>query len=294
MPSRATAVANLNLDVVPVRANKTVGYSVAESSGEASMSIPTLSARLPILSFFEDPRNVTEIRPIFMNHKVPLAAGGGDIQLYAVQLRARISENVSFIATKDGYVESTNTLVSDGWVDLAAGFKFSLLRDHCRGRLWSAGFTFDLPTGEADALQGNGDGELHLFSTTGRRIGCRGHWLSASGIRIPMNSTDESTSSYWSNHVDIRVRDRVYLLGETNWYHWLRAGQDGALVGVEGLDLINLGSPGVAGNDIVTQAFGVKLKPRRNSEVGFAFEFPLTEREDIIDNRLTVDWIVRY
>jgi hypothetical protein len=44
----------------------------------------------------------------------------------------------------------------------------------------------------------------------------------------------------------------------------------------------------------VTGAAGMKFKPRRNSEIGVAFEFPLTEREDIIDNRLTVDWIVRY
>ncbi len=244
--------------------------------------------------FFEDPRQLTEARALFIQHKVPLAAGGGDVQLYALQLRARLSENVSLIATKDGYITSTNALVNDGWADLSAGLKFTLRRDVERQRLVSAGFMFEMPTGEADALQGNGNGELNLFMTGARKFGCRVHGVSATGIRVPMNNTDESTSWYWSNHLDYMVRDRLYLLTEFNWYHWLQAGKDGPVPGVEGLDVINLGSPGVAGNDIVTAAFGTKFKPNGNNEIGVAFEFPLTEREDILDNRLTVDWNIRY
>ena len=244
--------------------------------------------------FFEDPRNLTEARAIFFQHKVPLAAGGGDVQLYAMQLRARLSENVSLIAVKDGYITSTNPLVQDGWADLGAGLKFNLLLDHQAGRLLSGGFTFELPTGESDPLQGNGDGELNLFMSGARRIGCRSQFMAASGLRVPMNRTDESMSSYFSSHVSTRVRPRLHLLAELNWFHWLQAGQDGAVPGVEGLDAFNFGSPGVAGNDIVTSAAGLKFKPNRSQEIGFAFEFPLTERRDIINNRLTVDWIFRY
>ena len=244
--------------------------------------------------FFEDPRALTEARAIFAHHRVPLAAGGNDVRYYALQLRARLSENVSLIATKDGYIDSSNPLVGDGWADIAAGLKFTLLRDECSQRLLSGGFTFDLPVGEAAPLQGNGNGELHLFMTGARKIGCRGHWLSATGIRAPFNSNEESTSSYWSNHFDYKVARRLYLFTEANWYHWLKSGRNATLNGVEGLDLINLGSTGVAGNDIVTSAVGAKIKASANSELGFAFEFPLTQRRDIIDNRMTVDWIIRY
>ena len=80
---------------------------------------------------------------------------------------------------------------------------------------------------------------------------------------------------------------------EFNWYHWMGSGDVG-LVGIEGLDVINLGSRGVAGNDIVTGAFGAKFKPGPHSEIGVAWELPLTERRDIIENRLTVDLILRY
>ena len=244
--------------------------------------------------FFEDPRNNTEIRGIFFNHKVPLAAGGGDVQLYAAQIRARLSENVSLIATKDGYVTSSNPLINDGWADTAFGFKFNLIRDAATQTLLSTGFTYELPSGEADAFQGNGNGELNLFLSGGKQIGCKSHFLTAMGLRAPLNNTDESTSTYLSMHYDYKFRPRAYFLTELNWYHWLEAGRDGPIPGIEGLDVINFGNPGVAGNDIVTSAVGMKFKPHRHQEIGVAFEFPLTEREDILDNRLTVDWIFRF
>ncbi len=62
----------------------------------------------------------------------------------------------------------------------------------------------------------------------------------------------------------------------------------------EGGDLFNFGSTGVAGNDIVTGAFGMKYKPCKNTEVGVAWEAPLTDRRDVLDNRLTFDFILRY
>lgn len=63
---------------------------------------------------------------------------------------------------------------------------------------------------------------------------------------------------------------------------------------VEGLDLANLGSNVVDGNDIVTGAIGVKYKPSPNTEIGFAYEVPLTDRRDILKDRYTIDWIFRY
>ena len=244
--------------------------------------------------FFEDPRALTEARAIFLRHKVPLAAGGGNVQLFALQLRARLSENVSFIATKDGYFTSNNALIGDGWADTAFGFKFNLLRDVQNKRLLSSGFTFEMPTGEASAFQGNGHGELNFFLTGARKLARCVNMIAAGGLRVPLNNTDESMSSYFSTHIDYQFRRRAYLFTELNWFHWLEAGTVGTLNGVEGLDAFNFGSTGVAGNDIVTMAQGLKIKPRRNQELGVAFEFPLTERRDVLDNRVTVDWIVRY
>lgn len=243
--------------------------------------------------YFEDPRNLTEFRGIFMQQKVPYPAGCGEFQVYAGQVRASLSERMSLLVNKAGYVTSGNSFVDDGWLDLSAGLKWNLLQDADSGRLLSTGITFEVPTGEASALQGNGDGELHTFVSGATRLGECAHWMSGVGARIPMNSTDESQSIYWSNHWDYRVSKRFYLLTELNWYHWTKAGQDGCTC-YEGLDLFNFGTPGVAGNDIVTSAMGAKYITCRGSEIGVAFEFPLTERRDILDNRITADWIVRF
>jgi hypothetical protein len=244
--------------------------------------------------FFEDPRTLTEARLIFANHRVPGGLGGGSAQLYAMQLRAAINEDVSIIATKDGYIVSDTPLLNDGWADISAGLKVNVYKDACSQTLLSVGGTFEAPFGTPKARQGNGDGEFHMFTSGGTTILEDYHLLSGLGLRLPVDQNAESTSMYWSNHIDRKIGDsKFYLLGECNWYHWLSNG--GALpVNFEGIDLVNLGSTGVDGNDLVTAAFGVKYKPSGNMEIGVAWEAPVSDRRDIMDDRLTVDWILRY
>lgn len=243
--------------------------------------------------YFEDPRTLTEARAIFLHHKLPLAAGSGDVDVIAVQLRAAINDRLSIIATKDGYATSTNPLIDDGWADVSAGLKYNLFKDPASQRILSGGLVFELPVGSQRTLQGNGDGLFNLFVSGGAQIGCY-HWISSSGFLLPTDSSAESQIWFWSNHFDRRIGcSNLYLLAEINWYHYLKAG-DGGLPGIEGGDLINLGSTGVAGNDIVTGAFGVKYKPSGRTEIGLAWENPLTDRRDVLENRLTVDWIFRY
>ena len=244
--------------------------------------------------FFEDPRTLTEARLIFANHTIPPAIGGR-VQLYALQVRAALSDRLSIIATKDGFIVADDAAPhQDGWADVAGGRKYNLYRDACCGDILSAGVTFELPVGSTQALQGNGSGEFNLFLTGGTRIGDWSHWISAAGVRLPTDTVDESQVFYWSNHLDHQITERMYVLAEVNWWHWLRSGGQPALAGIEGVDLYNFGSTGVAGDNVVTGAFGLKFKPRPNMEAGIAWEVPLTERRYIFDNRLTADFIVRY
>jgi hypothetical protein len=244
--------------------------------------------------FFEDPRTLTEARAIYLNHNVPAAAGGGDIQLMAVQLRAALTERLSLVASKDGYVISTNDLIDDGWVDVSAGLKYNLFTDPVAQRLLSAGFHYEMPVGTPKTLQGNGDGEFHAYLSGGAEIFEYGHWISGSGFRLPSDPSAESSMWYWSNHFDYEVADGWYALTEVNWFNWIGAGTNPALAGVEGGDLFNFGSVGVAGNDIVTQAVGLKYKRNNHRELGAAYESPLTDRKDVLDGRFTLDWIFRY
>ncbi len=244
--------------------------------------------------FFEDPRLMTEARFIFANHRLPSTLGGGEVQLYALQLRARLTENLAFIATKDGFFVSHADIMDDGWADVAAGLKLALWRDEETQTLLSTGFTYELPSGEWKALQGNGDGEFNIFLNGGAELLEGMHWVSATGFRLPADRTQENQVWYWSNHLDQMIGNTgLYLFGETNWYHWMRDADAFALP-VGGLDVINLGSVNIAGNDVVSGALGVKYKPADNMEIGVAYEVPLTPRQDILKDRLGVDFIIRY
>lgn len=110
--------------------------------------------------FFEDPRMLTEARFIFANHQLPEILGGDSVQLYALQIRARLTENLSFIATKDGFFVSQSAILDDGWADLAAGLKLSLFTDPDRQFLLSTGFTFELPPGKTARCRGTATASL--------------------------------------------------------------------------------------------------------------------------------------
>lgn len=258
--------------------------------------------------FFEDPRTLSEIRPIFVHHNLPDRVGdlnlpGGAVQLYALQFRVALTERLSLIAVKDGYVVADmdpgplDNLLDDGWAAVTAGLKYNVLRDPQRGRLASLGFTYELPIGSQQTLQDVGDGEFHLFATAGQRLlDGDAHFLTSLGYRFPVDREAQTASMHWSNHLDYRLTDKLYVFTEMAWWHWTEsaAGAAALPLGVAGQDLFNLSSSNVEGNDLVTQNVGLKLKPRRNTEVGLAYEFPISDFEDIIDDRIQVDLIFRY
>ena len=246
--------------------------------------------------YFEDPRNLTEARVIFLNHQIPGAVlGGGDVQLLATQLRAAITDRLSIIATKDGYIFAGNDAPPiNGWANVNAGLTYNLYADPAQQRLISLGTRLEMPVGSYRALQGNsGTGVFDLFLTGGTQVGDLSHVVSAAGFRLPTDPNKQNEQFYWSLHFDRRMQNRpIYGLMEFNWYHWMSNVAGGIPVG--GLDLYNFGSSNAAGTNIVTGAVGVKYKPSAISEVGVCWEVPLTVQRDILDNRITADLILRY
>jgi hypothetical protein len=261
----------------------------------------------PMINFvhFEDPRTLTELRPIFVNHWVPSTIGnnidaGGSIQLMAVQFRVALTERLSLIGVKDGYIwdntdGALDTLLDDGWASVTAGLKYNLLRNTQSGTLASVGATYELPVGSRSALQDVGDGEFHFFATGGQRfLDGNAHWLSAFGWRVPSDGFLQTESIHWSNHFDVKVTESLYLLTEFAWWHWTDSAEGGLPLGVAGQDLFNLPANDVTDNDLVTQNVGMKYKPSGKAEYGLAWEFPLTEFKDVIEGRLQAEVILRY
>lgn len=244
--------------------------------------------------FFEDPRTLTEARFIFLNHQTAAALGGDNVQLFAMQARLALTDKLSIIATKDGFITSQSPLVNDGAADVAAGLKYNVFRDVETQTIASVGATFEMPVGTRQALQGNGDGEFHLFASGGTEFLPDWHFVTGSGFRLPANRAQENQMWYWSNHLDRQLGDSgLYLFTECNWSHYMSNGS-AFPAPIGGGDLFNLGSVGIAGADFVTGAYGVKYKPSQNSELGVAYEIPYSARKDLMQNRLTVDFILRF
>ena len=98
---------------------------------------------------------------------------------------------------------------------------------------------------------------------------------------------------YWSNQWDYQVDDGIYGLVGVNWFHWMRSSGNDFTGNLAELDIMNLPAGDVAGNNVVTGVVGAKWKPGPHCELGSGFEFPLTDRTDILRDRLSVDFIFR-
>lgn len=248
--------------------------------------------------FSKDPRSLTEARFLFIQNHIPSdhPLGPGDFQAYAMQVRVALTERLTLIADKDGYgvIHPKGGGTQDGWLNLGVGLKYVFVRDVERQFLVSGGFMFEPQTGEADVFQSHGDGIFSFFLTSGKEFaGCH-HLLGTIGYQVPVNSNQNSSNYYASVHLDRQI-GRFYPLVEMNWHHWVAGGDRGLppILG-EGDGLLNLGTSGVAGNDLVTIAVGGKFKLSRNAELGAAWEFPVSNRRDLLDNRVTVELILRY
>jgi hypothetical protein len=245
--------------------------------------------------YFEDPRSLTEARGLFIDNSLPNSLTGGDAHVWAAQLRGRVSDRGSIIAPRLGYLQINQASggAPMGFMSSPVGFKYNFVRDVDRQLLVSAGITYFIK-GSGFAGSNFGGGDFHFFLTGGKQIFDRGHWLSATGFRIPTDSDWGTQMWYWSNQWDYEVVDGIYGLFGINWFHWMQNAKLPTGIPVTGLDLLNLPANGVAGTDVVSGVVGVKLKPSPHCELGTGFEFPLTDRTDILKNRVYADLIFRY
>ncbi|HEY1598230.1 MAG TPA: hypothetical protein VGG64_01420 [Pirellulales bacterium] len=248
--------------------------------------------------FFEDPRSLTEVRGMFIDNSLPTFSGGGDAQVWAAQFRGRITDRWSIIAPRLSYFsvnQANNGGGSNpaGFLSAPVGAKFNFIRDVENQFLVSGGITYFIP-GSPGALSNFDNGDFHIFVTAGKQIFGRGHWLSGTGFRLPEDRNLGTQLWYWSNQWDYELPGHIYPLIGLNWFHWMDGAGVQSGIPFGALDLINLPSNGVAGNNVVTNVIGAKWKPSGNMELGFGWEYPVTQWGDVLKNRVYADVILRY
>ena len=254
----------------------------------------------------EDPRSLTEIRPIFMFQAIPNSNWiyrGGNAEFFGLQARLALTEHWSFVLNKLGGVSinpgSDSALSGEtGLAEVWFGPKFTFLRNTDTGTLGAAGLTFQVPAGSSKVAQDTGNLSIFPYVSFGQNFlrSSLGSFnvIDTAGYNF---RTDNTRSTYFANslHLDYDVGNlhHFFPLVELNWFHYTESGKARAL-GFEGADLVNFGSTAVKGRDNLTIAPGLRYRINDHIETGGAVEFPLIGTRDLNAFRLTVDLIFRY
>ena len=244
--------------------------------------------------FFESPLIQSEARPIFIYHNFDDKFIGGFARVYAAQLRWAVTERLAIIATKDGYIQTRSEALprEDGWADIAAGLKYALIDKPEHQFILTPGLKFELPSGNTDVFQGNGDGEFDVF-VSAMKGWDKFHVTGSLGARVPVNGDNETSSLHYSLQLDyftcrwfipFVVANGQTVLSEAN----------GPAFGVEGFDLINFGTSNAGGFTQIAVGGGFRTRLAKWVDIGFAYEKGVTSPKGLFDDRFTMDLIVKF
>ncbi|MES2920773.1 MAG: hypothetical protein V4819_04475 [Verrucomicrobiota bacterium] len=295
-----------------VATNISTPVATASSDGFAQARRPISNPTL-----FDLALPTTNVHPLFLYHALPdhinTTLGnlplGGDVELYALQFEIALNDRLSIVATKDGYVDvnpDSTASSESGFANLGAGMKYAFILDPVSKTALSGSATFELPTGNSDVFQGEGDGAVNLILSGLKLVDCW-QFAAGAGVQIPF-SDEQSTEGWVSTHVSYEVCSWFIPLVEVNWFHVLDSGNGtgnypdhvgGALPAViefEGGDLFNLGAVNSDENrDLVTAAFGFRSRLTNSIDAGVAYEIPLTNDENsLMRERVTVDLVWKF
>jgi hypothetical protein len=252
----------------------------------------------------EDPRALTEIRPIFMFQTIPhgSAINGGNVEFFGMRGSIAFTDRFSLTLDKLGGLvlnPGAGSTIGNGtgFTEIWLGPKVTFYKDDQTGTIAAAGAIFQIPTGSSSTFQNTGNLSIVPYGTAAQKFG-RFSWgefqvLDTLGYAF---SVDDRRSDYFYNtiHLDFDVANAsmVYPLIELNWFHYTSNGQSRVLP-FEGGDIANVGSA-AAGRDYLNIAVGSRFKVTEAAQFGIAAEFPLLNTKDLFNFRLGIDFIWRY
>jgi hypothetical protein len=295
-------------------------FAGSEIAAPAPAADGFAQARRPISNptLFDLALPTTNLHPIFVYHSLPDHVSstlgdlpvGGDVEVYALQFEFALNERLSIVASKDGYVDvnpdSPPLSEESGFANLGAGLKYAFILDPVAQTALSGTMSFELPTGNSDVFQGEGDGAVNLM-VSGLKLVDNWQFAGGLGFQIPF-SDEQSTEGWLSAHVSYELCKYFIPLVEVNWFHVLDSGNGtgnypsqvgGAVPAVltfEGGDFFNLGASHSDENrDFVSAAFGFRSRLSDSVDVGAAYEIPLTNEDNsLMESRVTVDLVWQF
>ncbi|MGF1581608.1 MAG: hypothetical protein ACFCD0_19950 [Gemmataceae bacterium] len=260
---------------------------------------------------FEDPRALTEIRPIFMYQRTPSdnpIYAGGNVTFFGLQARVAITPYVSIVMNKLGWIWQevnnpdpfvTGLVSADGqFGEIHVGPKFTFLRYPETQTLLAAGLTFQIPSGATSVAQSTGSLSLVPYVSYGQQFlqsdyGAF-HFIGTTGYAF---GTDDQRTDYWflSAHFDYDILNyhRFYPFIDLNYFLYTSNGGSRP-IDFEGRALQNFGATNVSGDSDLSIATGMRFKFNPFISIGAGVEFALLSPRDMFDYRILVDMIFRY
>ena len=279
---------------------------------------------------FEDPYITTELNLVGIYHDFPSDSifDGGDAGVIALQARLALTDRLAFIATKDGYtfLNPDNALLHNekGFMDITVGLKYAVVDDREKGLIVTPSLRYEIPLGNDNLYQGRGKGVLIPSVSVGwgpDQI----HILADLGAQVAMDNDNDSSSLFYNLHLDqafavdfVPGADFLVPFMELNGTVWVDSGDGNGTINTslgrlplrtaqaalnggpdptenlrgEGADVANLGSSGMAGEQLITMAWGIRVPFRNGISAGFSYERVLSQRQDIFEQRFT--WMASY
>jgi hypothetical protein len=252
----------------------------------------------------EDPRSLTELRPIYIYQTMPsnhYFFQGGNIQFFGGQFRAAFTERFSVVLHKLGgmTINPEGPLGGgSGFTEIWLGPKFAFWRVPDTQTIASFGLQFQLPVGSGSIYQNTGNFGLVPYLSVGTELGRTDYGtfrlINVAGYHL---GTDDGRSNYLydSLHIDLDAGDyhRFYPTLELNWFYYTSDGQDRPFLLFEGRDLANVGAT-ASGKSYFSIAPGFRYRFTDYLQMGLAAEFGLGGSNDLLRFRLGVDLIWRY
>jgi hypothetical protein len=255
---------------------------------------------------FEDPRALTEVRPIFMWQGTPTSNPifhGGDIVFAGFQARLALTQRLSVVMNELGaiWMEPHNPVgdfaTHSGISELRIGPKYTFYRCEESGCVAAAGLTFDIPIGPHKVFQDTGSLSLEPYVSVGKNFGASAYgsfnFLGTIGYSVAADS-QRTDFLFTSLHLDYDVGRLhiIYPMIELNYFYYASSGSVQP-VNFEGRDLFNFGATSVSGHNSTSMAIGARYKFNECWQAGLAYEFPLSGK-DLMDFRITADVIYRF
>lgn len=237
--------------------------------------------------FHEDSFVTSDLRAWYVQHHFGSDTIGGEVEVFALQVRLALTDRLQLVAYKDGYTRFSDTALGspDGWNDIGAGLKWAFLQDWANQFHMAAGIGYEFGWGDDEVLQDTDELRLWLSANKGfdrLHLGATVNYIMASDTDDgAVGNADLMTAHL---HADYRVNDWFSPVVELNGYFVTDEGAVGNTF--SGVDAVSIG--GGESEDTITGALGAEFRPL-GEDLGLrlAYETDLSGGTSLFGHRWT-------